>query len=60
MISEEVGRRSASLSANLTECGTLQGNDVYVGCKLAMAELIMSGCTTTSDHHYVFPNDVQV
>ncbi|KAK9824862.1 hypothetical protein WJX74_001467 [Apatococcus lobatus] len=38
----------------------LTGGDVYVGCKVAMAELIMSGCTTTSDHHYVFPNDVQL
>ena len=43
---------------NFPHC--LQGADVYVGCKVAMAELIMSGCTTTSDHHYVFPNDVQV
>jgi 8-oxoguanine deaminase len=26
-----------------------------LGMTLAMAELMMSGCTTTTDHHYVFP-----
>ena len=26
-----------------------------LGVTVAMAELMLSGCTTTTDHHYVFP-----
>lgn len=37
--------------ANLTD------EAIYISTKTALAELALSGCTTTSDHLYVFPND---
>jgi len=37
--------------ANLTDEG------VYVSTMVGLAELILSGCTTSSDHLYIFPND---
>jgi cytosine/adenosine deaminase-related metal-dependent hydrolase len=33
----------------------LDEESVYAGALAGMAELLLSGCTTTTDHHYVFP-----
>ena len=32
---------------------------VDLSSTLAMAELMLSGCTLTTDHHYVFPKGVE-
>ena len=29
---------------------------IYISAKMAMAELLLSGCTTSSDHTYIWPN----
>ena len=33
----------------------LNPEDLQTASRLAMSELMLSGCTTTSDHHYLFP-----
>ncbi|MDJ0755462.1 MAG: 8-oxoguanine deaminase [Ardenticatenaceae bacterium] len=38
----------------------MDGEAVYVSALIGMAELILSGCTTASDHLYLFPNGAKL
>jgi cytosine/adenosine deaminase-related metal-dependent hydrolase len=38
----------------------ITGEAIYTSAKLAMAELMLSGCTTSSDHLYLYPNDAKI
>lgn len=38
----------------------LRSEDIRVSTQLGLAELALSGCTTASDHLYLFPNDCRL
>jgi cytosine/adenosine deaminase-related metal-dependent hydrolase len=38
----------------------ITGEMIYTSARVAMAELILSGCTTSSDHLYLYVNDIRI
>lgn len=45
------------LTAHYALWSNLTAEAMYYSSQIAAAELILSGCTTASDHHYIYPND---
>ena len=39
---------------------TMTPEAIYVSSKIAMAELLLSGCTTSSDHTYIWPRGARL
>jgi len=37
----------------------IQPEMIAVSTELALSELLLSGCTTASDHHYLFPSQLE-
>lgn len=40
--------------------GRMTPEDIYVSTQTALAELALSGCTTASDHLYIYPNSARL
>jgi cytosine/adenosine deaminase-related metal-dependent hydrolase len=40
--------------------GEMTDEAVYISAMVGMAEMILSGCTTTTDHLYLYPNDCRL
>jgi 8-oxoguanine deaminase len=48
------------LSAHYVLWSNFTAEAMYYSSQIAAAELILSGCTTASDHHYIYPNDCRL